>query len=48
MRQNMNVPDQNLSAVPKKALRVAVTHGSVVKTHKIDVLVTHVKHAKRV
>ncbi len=41
----MNVPDRNLSAAPKKAFRVAVTHWSVVKTHKIYVLVTHLKTA---
>ncbi len=36
----MNVPDRNLSAAPAKAFRVAVIHGSVVKTNKTQVLVT--------
>ncbi len=44
----MDVPDQNVSAVPEKALKVAVTHGSDVKINKIDVLVTHVKPEKRI
>ena len=47
-RQNTTIPDQNLCAAPKKACRVAVTHGSIVKTHNIDVIVTHVKPAKRI
>ena len=46
-RQNTNVPDQNLSAAPQKVCMVAVTHGNVVKTYRIDVLVTHVKPATR-
>ncbi len=44
----MNVPGQNLSSTHRKACMAAVTHGSVVKTHKIDVLKTHVKPAKRI
>ncbi len=44
----MNVPGQNPSAAPKIDPRVAVTHGSVVKTHEIDVLVTYVKPEKRI
>ncbi len=46
--KNTNVHDQNLSAGPKKACRVAVTHESVMKTYKIDVIVTYVKPAKRI
>ena len=42
----MNVPGQNPSAAPKNHCRVAVTHGSVVKTQEIDILVTYVKPAK--
>ncbi len=45
--QTNHVLGQNLSAAPQKASRVVDTHGDVVKTYKIDVLVTHVKHAKR-
>ena len=44
----MNIPGQNPSAAPKIDCRVAVTHGSVVKIHEIDVLVTYVKLAKRI
>ncbi len=43
----MNVSDQNLCAARKKVCRMAAAHGSVVKTLKIDVLVTHVKPAKK-
>ncbi len=48
MRQNTDVPDQNVSAAPKRAWKVAVSHGGVVKINKIDVLVTHVKPEKRI
>ena len=33
---------------PKNACRVAVTHGSVMKTHEIDVLLTFVNSARRI
>ena len=47
-RQNMNVPHKNLSAAIRIGLKGAITHVSVVKTHKIDGLVAHVKPAKRI
>ena len=45
-RQNTNILDQKLSAASENDCRVDVTHESVAKTNKIDVLVTHVKPAK--
>ncbi len=44
----MNVPGHNPSAAPKNDCRVPVTHGSAVKTHEIDVLVTFVNLARRI